>query len=388
MRKSWLLLAAALGVAAGCSESPQQAKSDTPPPEPEATEQVAAEPADPWTVLESFEVGRDVYVRSLAHDPASNTLWVGTSVGVHEVDLSDQSVRNTYTRADGLANEYVFAIFVDSHGNRWFGTNGGGASRLDAEGKWHVYFPMHGVADYWVYSFAQQSNGDVWVGTWDGVNHWDPESDKFTTYVKELINEWVYGIGVDSKDRVWFGTEGGVSMFDGRQWRSWDHNDGLGAPNVENLPISFNTGLGTRSRHDLNVLTGGEPTYNPNYVFCIHVDPQDRVWAGTWGGGVARYDGRRWTNFNSRDGLAGNIVYSIAQSPDGTLWFGTNKGVSRFDGEKWYSYGREAGLLSEHVYALVAVSDDEVWAATRGAVTRLVRNQQPERVTGGGSEIQ
>ncbi len=398
MQKSWLLLAAGLLIAAGCSDSQQAAPVSDPGSTPASSEQQPAdsasvpatspafskpqEAADPWVVVESFEVGRDVYVRSLALDAKANSLWVGTSVGVHEVDLASQSLRNTFTRADGLANEYVFAIFVDSHDNKWFGTNGGGASRLNG-GQWHTYFPMHGVADYWVYSFAEQSNGDVWIGTWDGVNHWNPETGEFTTYVRELINEWVYGIGVDSRDRIWFGTEGGVSMFDGKQWRSWTHKDGLGAPNEENLPISFNTGLGTRTRHDLNVLTGGAPTYNPNYIFSVHVDRKDRVWVGTWGGGVARYDGRRWKNYSMKDGLAGNIVYSIDEAEDGTLWVGTDRGVSRFDGDNWYSYGREEGLLNEHVYALAAVSNAEVWVGTRGAVSRLVQNDKSEKQAGG-----
>ena len=394
MQKSWLLLATTLAFVAGCSDSQQAA----PVPEtdiPDAAQKVSSAEADvspsmktltaadpdPWVVVESFEVGRDVYVRSLALDAKNQSLWVGTSVGVHEVDLSDQSLRNTFTRADGLANEYVFAIFVDSHDNKWFGTNGGGASRLN-NGQWHTYFPMHGVADYWVYSFAEQASGGVWIGTWDGVTHWDPQSGAFTTYVRELINEWVYGIGVDSKDRVWFGTEGGVSMFDGNQWRSWTHKDGLGAPNEENLPISFNTGLGTRTRHDLNVLTGGAPTYNPNYVFSVHVDQHDHVWVGTWGGGVARYDGRRWKNYNMSDGLAGNIVYSIGESADGTLWVGTDRGVSRFDGKQWYRYGREQGLLNEHVYALAVVANDEVWVGTRGAVTRLALSGENKKQAG------
>ncbi len=395
MRKSWLLLAAAM--VAGCSDSdevslPQDSQSSAPPPVEQKS--VAKAAKDPWQVVESFEVGRDVYVRSLALEPKTNSLWVGTSVGVHEVDLANQGLRNTYTRAEGLANEYVFAIFVDSHGNKWFGTNGGGASRLN-NGQWQTYFPMHGLADYWVYSFGEQSNGDVWIGTWDGANRWNAQTGELTTYVQELINEWVYGIDVDAKDRVWFGTEGGVSMFDGRSWRSWTHNDGLGAPNDENLPISFNTGLGTRSRHDLSVLAEGEPTYNPNYVFSIHVDRNGDVWAGTWGGGVARYDGRRWRNYNMKAGLAGNIVYSIAEGSDGTMWFGTDHGVSRFDGKEWHSYGRQQGLLSEHVYALAVVPGDEVWAGTRGAVSRLARDnkrheqaEEKQQAAGKRSEIQ
>jgi len=321
-------------------------------------------------VTDVFEVGPRVYVRALCVEPARGALWVGTSAGVHEVALSDGKLRSTFTRKEGLANEYVFAVGIDRDGYKWFGTNAGGVSRYK-DGKWKTFFPMHGLADYWVYSFAQQRNGDFWIGTWAGVNKVDAKSGKFSTYVKELVNEWVYGIAVDARDRVWFGTEGGVSMFDGKQWQSWTHKDGLGAPNDERLPFSANTGLGTRSRHDLAVGAEGPATYNPNYVFSILSAPDGTIWAGTWGGGVSRFDGKAWHNFTTRDGLAGNIVYSIAQDRDGALWFGTNNGVSRFDGKTWDNLGTKEGLLEPNVYAIAVAPDGNVWVGTRKGVARI-----------------
>lgn len=324
-------------------------------------------------VIETFEVGNGVYVRALAAEPQKNTIWVGTSAGVHEIDLATNKVRNTFTRASGLANEYVFAIGVDKDGYKWFGTNAGGASRY-RDGKWKTYFPMHGLADYWIYSFASQSDGTLWIGTWAGANRVNLRTMKFTTYVKELINEWVYGLAVDKQGRVWFGTEGGVSMFDGKKWRSWNHKDGLGGSNSNNLSASANTGLGTRTRHDLGMLSSeGTPTYNPNYVFSIHVAPDQSVWAGTWGGGVSRFDGARWQNYTTRDGLAGDIVYSIVQEPSGVLWFGTNNGVSRYDGKYWHNYDQKTGLLENNVYALAVAPNGDIWAGTKRGVARIGR---------------
>jgi ligand-binding sensor domain-containing protein len=328
--------------------------------------------AQPLKVKEVFEVGPNVYVRALTVEPKRNVLWVGTSSGVHEVDLKTSQVRNTFTRKDGLANEYVFAVGVDRDGYKWFGTNAGGTSRY-RDGQWKTFFPMHGLADYWIYAFASQKDGTFWIGTWAGVNRYNPKSGKFTTYMKELINEWVYGISVDAKDRVWFGTEGGVSMFDGKTWRAWTHKDGLGAPNRENLPPSANTGLGTRARHDLSVATSTESTatYNPNYVFSIVAARDGTVWAGTWGGGAARFDGKAWTNLTTTEGLAGDIVYSIAEQADGVLWFCTNKGVSRYDGKAWTNFGKREGLLEEHVYAVAIAPNGDVWAGTKRGVARI-----------------
>jgi ligand-binding sensor domain-containing protein len=392
-RKLCSLLTASL-LLAGCSEQPAPlengADSQQPPPVAASAAPVSeatgtGRPERVFRkVLDNFGVGENVFVRALKFDRANNSLWVGTSVGVHEVSLQDNSLKNTFTREHGLANEYVFAIGIDNQGYKWFGTNAGGASRYK-DGQWRTFFPMHGLADYWVYSFASQKNGTFWIGTWAGANRVDPVTGEFTTYLKELINEWVYGMGVDSQDRVWFGTEGGISMFDGNQWQSWNHRDGLGAGNGQDLPASRNTGLGTRSRHDLGVLSGGQATYNPNYVFALHVDPEDVVWAGTWGGGVSRFDGESWTNYTREDGLAGNIVYSMAQDEDGVFWFGTNGGISRFDGRNWRNYGVQEGLPDNNVYSVEVTPNGDVWAGTRGAVVRLgFENRQQNKE--GGSE--
>ena len=327
----------------------------------------SAQPAE--RAMESFNVGDNVYVRSLAIDKPRNSLWVGTSVGVLEIDLTSQQVKNTFTREHGLANEYVFAIGVAPGGNVWFGTNAGGTSTYK-DGAWKTYFPMHGLADYWVYAFAFQGD-DVWIGTWNGVNKFAAGTEAFTTFRDELINIWVYGVDIDSRGRVWFGTEGGVSMLDGDRWTSWTNADGLGAPNVRALPESPNTGLGTRSRHDLSVFVGAQESYNPDYVFAVKTDGLGRgVWFGTWGGGASLFDGTgTWTSYSDADGLAGNIVYSIAQEPDGTLWFGTNRGASRYDGKTWTNYRH--GLLAPHVFSIAIEDNGVVWLGTKSGVTRL-----------------
>ena len=339
-----------------------------------ATSLAASAGDDKPVVLETFNVGQNVYVRSLHLDPTDNTMWVGTSSGVHAIDLATNTPKLTFTRDNGLANEYVFAIGTDTRGYKWFGTNAGGASSYK-DGQWKTYFPMHGLADYWIYSFANGKDGDLWIGTWAGASRFDVDTGEFTTYVKELINEWVYGLDVDGSGKVWFGTEGGLSMYDGENWRSWTHADGLGAPNADDRPASTNTGLGTRSRHDLSTMAAGMQTYNPNYCFAVHVDQDQKVWIGTWGGGVSRFDGSHFESFTVKDGLAGTIVYSIARDHDDVLWFGTSGGVSRYDGKTFQNVTVADGLLDANVYALAVAPDGSVWAGTRHGVARIGKKQ-------------
>ena len=71
------------------------------------------------------------------------------------------------------------------------------------------------------------------------------------------------------------------------------------------------------------------------------------------------------------DGLAGDIVYALAEDRDGVLWIGTNKGLSRFDGSGWQTYGRHEGLGNLDVYAVEITADGDIWVGTKEAVVRL-----------------
>ena len=364
-----ILFIIAIFTLSACSDSSEPTKTAAQKSAAKAQALATAENT-PYRIIDSYEVGEDVYVRSTFVDPKNSSLWVGTSIGVHEIDLKTLGVRRTFTRAEGLANEYVFAIGQDSEDTIWFGTNAGGVSSLKGD-KFKTYFPMHGLADYWVYSFANHPDGSLWIGTWAGVNRLDIKTGKMEIFVKELINEWVYAMGIDSKQRIWFGTEGGISLYDGKRWQEWDHKDGLGAPNTQSLPASPNTGLGTRNRHDLGILNSGSQTYNPNYVFSLLVDADDTVWAGTWGGGVTSFDGKNWTSYSTQDGLPGNVVYSLVRDFHGVLWAGTNNGLARFKNGTWVPFIENQKLTGNSIYTLVATPAGEVWAGTRGKVIRL-----------------
>ena len=65
------------------------------------------------------------------------------------------------------------------------------------------------------------------------------------------------------------------------------------------------------------------------------------MWLGTFGNGVSfvpaneinnirSSEDLRFTNYNSDDGLTNNVVYSILEDSNGTIWFATEQGISSF----------------------------------------------------------
>ena len=108
-----------------------------------------------------------------------------------------------------------------------------------------------------------------------------------------------------------------------------------------------------------------------NAVMSIAQDREGSLWFGTWGGGVSRYDGKKFTTFTTQDGLAGNWGMSIFQDREGFLWFGTRYGgVSRYDGKKFTTFSTQDGLAGDLVSSIFQDREGLLWFGTSGGVSR------------------
>jgi signal transduction histidine kinase/ligand-binding sensor domain-containing protein len=79
--------------------------------------------------------------------------------------------------------------------------------------------------------------------------------------------------------------------------------------------------------------------------------------------GISQYAHTAWT---IREGFLSGAVLSIAQTPDGYLWLGTESGLLRFDGVRavpWQPRGTER-LPSTNVQKLLVARDGRLWIGT------------------------
>lgn len=70
-------------------------------------------------------------------------------------------------------------------------------------------------------------------------------------------------------------------------------------------------------------------------VVCGLQDKTGKLWFGTYGEGVYRYDGKLFTQFTMQDGLNHNNVWCICEDKTGNIWLGTSDGICRYDGNKF-----------------------------------------------------
>ena len=102
-------------------------------------------------------------------------------------------------------------------------------------------------------------------------------------------------------------------------------------------------------------------------MWCIHVDRHTgAIWVSTVSMGLIRVstEGAKWkaTRFTAKDGLSNNIIRSMHEDDDGTLWFGTFAGgLNRFKNGKFTSYTSKNGLFDDNVFSIVEDASHNLW---------------------------
>jgi len=338
---------------------------------------------DPTAKFTHFRVGNK-NVKSIFVD--DKLVWVGTSGGVVRYDTRDDSYK-LFDVKSGLLSNGIFYV-GRLKGQLAVGTYGGGLSLLDeTSGKWKTYNIPEGLGDAFVYGVLTAANGDIWIATWSGANrirggNLDDRSkwDLFTVENTKggLPNDWVYGLAEGKNGDIWLATEGGMARFSGGRWENWNHARGLGAPYEKvKSNIAFKNDPGRASTHHAKQkeemgLTGVDVAYNPNYVISLKVDRKGRVWAGTWGGGLSSYDGKRWTSYTTVEGLPGNHIFMLHEDRRGQLWIGTNNGLVRWlDGKFSKPLTVEDGLFANNVFAMATATGGDLWVGSFGGVAFL-----------------
>lgn len=375
-------VAAVLAAAALCALS---AAAPAQPAAPSATGTAGA-PKGADQDYTHFRVGNK-NVKALFAE--GSVLWVGTSGGVIRYDTAKDDFR-LYDAKSGLLSNGIFHV-SRIRGRMAFGTYGGGLSFLDEKtGKWENFNVPEGLGDAFVYDVLQASNGDLWIATWSGVNRVRGgqlrDRSKWSLHTVEstkggLINDWVYALAEGKDGIIWMATEGGLVRFKDGQWENWNHARGLGAPfeKVKN-DIAFKSDPSKVSQHHAKQkaemgLEGVTVAYNPNYIVALAVDREGAVWAGTWGGGLSRYNGKSWKTWTTAEGLPGNHVSMLRVDASGTLWVGTNNGLAQMRDGRFPVLTTRDGLFANTVFSMAPAAAGGVWVGSFGGVAHLRRPQ-------------
>jgi sugar lactone lactonase YvrE len=133
------------------------------------------------------------------------------------------------------------------------------------------------------------------------------------------------------------------------------------------LPDQSASGLGLFTTYDTDKGLALDAVGYGKSILC---DSRGSLWFGTQGGGVSKYDGKSFTTFTTAQGLANNIVRSIAEDKNGNLWFGTDGGVSKYDGKSFTTFTTAQGLANNSVRSIAEDKNGNLWFGTDGGVSK------------------
>ncbi|MBI1764108.1 MAG: PAS domain S-box protein [Acidobacteria bacterium] len=109
-----------------------------------------------------------------------------------------------------------------------------------------------------------------------------------------------------------------------------------------------------------------------NEVWALAEGPDGSLWMGTFGGGLSRYQQGQFTVYTTKEGLPNDFVTTICPDQTGGLWIGTDGGLSYFKDGRFTNYTVKDGLAYNAVKALFTDTDGSLWIGTgRGGLNQF-----------------
>ena len=238
-------------------------------------------------------------------------IWIGTqSHGLKRLEYKHGAiVGQTYTQANGLAEDSVFAAYQGKDDAVWAGTLTSGVSKFK-NGKFVTYTTADGLASNTVSAILETSNGTIWFATPNGLSslldgHWKSYETK-----DGLPSNNVNCLFQDSAGTLWIGTSQGLAFF---------KSGSIEVPN--NAPGSLREQTFGMSEDKMGWLW----ITTSSHVLRL---PAQKLFTGLLSSGDLR-------EYGATDGLP-NITgskrsTSVIADSDGRIWFSMARGLSVVD---------------------------------------------------------
>lgn len=429
-------------------------------------------------VISTFEPSNPVLVSRFYHDTLNKRLWVGTfSSGLYYVDLSDQSyhkhvnsvlpnqpvlamthnIDSTFMvgidgqgvwhfdssgnslfaiykedldKANTIAGDGVYDIFIDSRRRVWVSTYSGGLSYFEQKEEKIQHIIHHtntknSLGNNNVNKVLQSRNGDIWFATNNGISRWQRQTNTWYRYLddvnskakvflaleedadgniwggtyssgiyvldrttgKELkhyskmeqpggfSSRFVFEIFRDSKDNIWMGgNQGDLYCYIRKQNKFVTYETQTDVNKIVELPDGSLLLCSPQGLVKFDVKTNLFETLLNAYIINDIAVVGGNYWLGTRGGGLLLFNpsDRSIESFTVENGLPSNYINSMTVA-GGAIWVGTENGLGKFDPVKkcLVAYNEDLLLsrLSFNLNSVLALNDGNlIWGTNNGAV--------------------
>jgi photosystem II stability/assembly factor-like uncharacterized protein len=306
---------------------------------------------------------------------ASDHIFVGGRGAIHRSTDNGETWKRVYS-----ALLDVVSAAIDSNGNIFAGTTGGGVLRSTDNGE--TWTPVNsGLTSAWVQALAvNNARGYVLAGTNSGgIFRSNDNGENWIAVNIGLVNLNVQSLVLNAQGHIFAGTAAGV-YYSSDYGASWNEvNFGMTSAHVRSLAANMN---GTMfAAHGAGIALSvdkGESWGAANFglthrdVRALACNRIGRVFAATHGGGVfvSLDNGGSWTAANN--GLIDTEVWSLATDESGQVFAGTARsGVFRStdNASTWRQILIEPGII-----ALAINPSGHIFAGNSSSLFRSIDN--------------
>jgi len=144
----------------------------------------------------------------------ADEVWVGRQRGgLTRLQFRNNAITSqSYTEANGLAQNSVYAVYESRDGSVWAGTLNGGVSKFK-DGRFTTYTTTSGLASNTVSSILETRDDAMWFATPAGLSSFSNGRWRTYTTVAGLPSPEVNCLFEDSSGILWSGTSAGLTFF-------------------------------------------------------------------------------------------------------------------------------------------------------------------------------
>ena len=347
-------------------------------------------------------------------------LWIGTSEGL--VRWRNESVR-VFTTREGLPGNGILALSQDRDGSLWVQTEQGVARRqgpgftasnaaaqesaplaitaagesslviaeehraaLLSEGAWAGSVAASGLPREQIAFLAALPEGQTVVASDNQlvVLRSGRVAERLQVG-RQIPGSRLQALLADREGCLWIATDGGLTRLAEGRLQRFPVTDPLAALSVLTLmeDREGNLWAGTETaglqvlRDQRFHIVGERDGLSSNRTTAVVEDRSGNLWVGTAGAGLnALPRGRLGLPgvrpaqspiriYSPANGLASDVILSLATAPNGDVWVGTPDGLNRIRGPRVSLFTSGDGLPDDFIRSLLVDGDGSLWIGTR-----------------------